>query len=78
MLVTVTPIEQTRPTTGDISTSVMWTAGDCTGYFNQLLSESAPKGCMSAEMGAGAGKLTVGGAESLKGTIFALSFVEDQ
>jgi len=56
----------------------MWTAGDCTGYFSQLLLESAPKGCMIADTGVGAGKLTVGGDGPLKGTVFAISFMESK
>jgi hypothetical protein len=62
---------------------VMWTAGDCVGYFSQLLSESKPKGCMDAGTGSIAGNLTIGEQDpeleptnSLNGTVFSVSFVQ--
>jgi hypothetical protein len=61
----------------------MWTAGDCKGYFSQLLLESKPKGCMEAGTGSFAGSLTIGDQDpmldptnNLKGTVFSVSFVQ--
>lgn len=55
---------------------VFMSRADCKGYFQTLLLKTDPVGCYLQGFGPGAGKITVGGKSSLKGTEFSVSFVK--
>ncbi|KAF1962396.1 hypothetical protein CC80DRAFT_160405 [Byssothecium circinans] len=69
------------PKTQEGGIPVQWTAEDCEGYINELVSQTDPNGCMIPGTGPGAGNLTVGAptdgtTNSLTGTIVGAKFVE--
>ncbi|KAF2020119.1 hypothetical protein BU24DRAFT_489942 [Aaosphaeria arxii CBS 175.79] len=61
-------------TYGGAGALVMWSKADCHGYFNQLVSNTAPNGCLT-QKGSGTGSLWVGAASSLTGTEFKIEIV---
>ncbi|KAH7082617.1 hypothetical protein BKA63DRAFT_529659 [Paraphoma chrysanthemicola] len=68
----VTPAPQPADSAG-----VFWTKKDCYGYFAHMLEKWEPEGCHTNK-GFGVGKITVGGEDTLKDTVFEVTIVPEK